>query len=388
MKRNLIILIGLWILSLVGISFFGGPVSYGFFFVLTILPVISFIYLVLVMSRFRIYQTLDSKTIVSGAQIPFYFTLQNEDFFTFAGIKVTFFSSFSSINGLDDSIEYELQPLTGVKKKTVLVCNYRGEYQVGINKVIAQDFFRLFNLTFNNRETVWVKVRPKLIQLDRLKSRDISAVTSREIQINPQIPDILVREYIQGDDIRKINWNATAHRNQLMVRKQVGESQPCIGIVMDSQRYYYDEKVFIPVENKMLELNLALSLYYLKKNMEIHSLYYQGSVTEKHIRNIGGFDEYYNILSAFAFKSTNSTDSLFVDAIQCNNLMNTHSVVFIIHEWSEKMAVLAEVLSNNNIPVVAYIVNHDSGSVPDYLGDTMRFEFFRIDPEDDLEQVL
>ena len=54
MKRNRLIFLILWILSLVGISFFGGPVSYGFFTVFTLIPVICLFYLVLVYFFFHI----------------------------------------------------------------------------------------------------------------------------------------------------------------------------------------------------------------------------------------------------------------------------------------------------------------------------------------------
>ena len=45
MKRNRILFLIAWIASVVGISFFGGPVSYGFFALLTLLPLISLLYL-------------------------------------------------------------------------------------------------------------------------------------------------------------------------------------------------------------------------------------------------------------------------------------------------------------------------------------------------------
>ena len=88
MLRNRLILAALWIFSLVGISFYGGPLTYGFFAVMTILPIVLLLYLLLVLARFKIYQHLESREIVSNHKIPFYFTLQNEDLFAFSAVRV------------------------------------------------------------------------------------------------------------------------------------------------------------------------------------------------------------------------------------------------------------------------------------------------------------
>ena len=146
MRRNRIIWATLWVASVVLISFYGGPVSYGIFAVLTLTPVISLAYILLVLARFKIYQYFECPEIVSRHVIPFYFTLQNEDFFAFSGVRVNFYSDFSAIEGLSDDIEYELLPGTKIKKETGLICRYRGEYEVGIRSVVLQDHLRLFSV--------------------------------------------------------------------------------------------------------------------------------------------------------------------------------------------------------------------------------------------------
>ena len=105
MRIRRIILILLWILSLVGISFYGGPVSYGFFAAVTFTPAVSLFYTLFVLFRFKIYQELSTKNVSAGTVSGFYITLQNEDFFTHSGVKVNFFSPFSSINGMDENTE-------------------------------------------------------------------------------------------------------------------------------------------------------------------------------------------------------------------------------------------------------------------------------------------
>ena len=58
MKRNRRILLVLWILSLIGISIRGGQITYGIFFLLTLIPIVSLIYILAVILLFKIYQSL------------------------------------------------------------------------------------------------------------------------------------------------------------------------------------------------------------------------------------------------------------------------------------------------------------------------------------------
>ena len=119
MLRNRLIALALFILSVIAISFYGGPVTYGFFFLTVLIPAISAAYCFLVYLRYRIYQVIVTKNVVVGSPTDYYFTLQNEDFYSFSGIKVEFFSDFSTINELDENNEYELM-VNNVSARVIL----------------------------------------------------------------------------------------------------------------------------------------------------------------------------------------------------------------------------------------------------------------------------
>lgn len=44
-----------------------------------------------------------------------------------------------------------------------------------------------------------------------------------------------VREYVQGDDLRKVHWSTTAHRGQLMVRQDESPQRPDATLVLDTR---------------------------------------------------------------------------------------------------------------------------------------------------------
>ncbi len=387
MNRNRVIFVIAWILSLLGISFFGGALSYGVFALLTAVPVVSLLYLLCVFAFFRIYQEVDSRWLVAGHAVPFFFTLMNEYFFGFAGIRVRLFSSFSTISGLDDGIEYELLPRTGIKKRTTLVCKYRGEYEVGIKQIEIQDYFRLFRLTYKNRETLRVVVKPELISLETLKSVDIANLMPRETEFRASHPDVLVRSYEAGDDVRLINWKVSASVGQLMIRRQTGEEQEGVCILLGTFRSCSDPLVYLPAENKMLETVLALSLYLVKKNIPSKVLYMAGELSEKNVSGLDRFDTFYDAVSGISFREDMTEKELLEMSAGYTGLFSSRAVFIILQSWSGEALNLVRMLNGNNVSAVVYIIGEGAGEKNPESG-MPRAEVHYFSPHADLREVL
>ena len=386
MKRNRRIFLILWILSLVGISFFGGPVSYGFFAVLTLTPIVSLIYLVCVFAFFRIYQELDGKQLVANHTVPFFFTLMNEYWFGFAGIRVRFFSSFSAISGLDDGTEYELLPKTGVTKQTSLVCKYRGEYEVGIKSVEIQDYFRLIRLSYHNKETLRVIVKPNLVELTNLKSIDLSQTMARESMQNQTEPDVLVRNYEPGDDVRQMNWKASARSGQLLIRKRTGEEREGVSILLGTNRCSREQKEYLPVENKMLETALALAYFFAKKNILTHVYYGAETLVEKNVSALNQFDAFYESLCTVEYREDASEADFLAKAAGRREIFQCKTVFLVLHEWTGAALEMLRLLRENNVFAIACLVRDDDpedlpgGKMPGTL-------ILRIGTDEDLTEV-
>ncbi|MBP1529881.1 MAG: hypothetical protein ILA55_05235, partial [Erysipelotrichaceae bacterium] len=160
MRRNRIILMILWILSLIFITVSGTQTAYGFFILLTMIPFLSLFYIFLVNHYFRIDQHINSHDLIANHRSDYRFVLQNDSFIPFAGIRVLFFPDFSSVSDPDMQSEYELFHGNRIVKRNSLICRYRGEYHIGIKAVVIQDFFRLFSFTHKIRRPLFVRVKP------------------------------------------------------------------------------------------------------------------------------------------------------------------------------------------------------------------------------------
>lgn len=385
MRRNRIILAILWILSLVGISFFGGPVSFGFFALFTFAPLVSLLYLILVYFFFHIYQELDSKRLVANHVMPFKFILINEYHFGFVSVRVRFYSSYSSIIGLSDDIEYEFLPGTGITRSTGLNCKYRGEYEVGIKKVELQDYFRLFRLSYKNREPRRVIVKPDTVKLTALGGVDLSLV-AREVEGRSDRKDVLVRDYEPGDDPRYINWKMTARNGRLMTHRFIGEEQDGVGILLGTHRCSRDPGVFLPIENKMLETAIALTLFFSGKNIPVHAYHLALTLNEIHVYGPEQFDHYYERMASVVFREDASED-VFIREIRTRpEIFRCKTIFMVLRDWTGEVMELARLLHESHCSTVIFLIRDD---VPENLpADPIPGTQIRVIPcEADLRQA-
>lgn len=357
MKVRRGIFIALWVLSLIAISFYGGAISYGFFFGMTLIPVISFIYLVCVYLCFRIYQKLESRNTVCGEAVPFYFTLQNDGFCAIAGISVRLYSSFSFVENLPDDIEYELLPGDQFRYDTKLICKYRGEYEVGVKELIVTDFLKLIRMTYKVPGSVKARVLPKLVHLEALGSiSEIMAFLQKESQTERTEPDIIVRDYMAGDAIKQIHWKASAKEGKLKTRNLIGEEKQGISILFDTKRYDKDIQMFLPLENKMLETVLALGLFFAEKNMPLSVLYGQRGMKRSRVEGLKSFDAIYTELSEVVFDKEENPTAIFDQALQQGELYKSRLVLCVFHEMNAEIIGMAEQLADSGVATVIYVI--------------------------------
>lgn len=131
---------------------------------------------------------------------------------------------------------------TGIRGET-LVFDYtvrpvdRGEYIFGNVNVYASSPLRIVKRRFVFQKDQMVPVYPSIIQMQQY---DFLAINNRLSNIGLKKIRKLghtqefeqIKEYVPGDDIRTLNWKATAKQNQLMVNQYQDEkSQPVYSII-------------------------------------------------------------------------------------------------------------------------------------------------------------
>lgn len=357
MKARYFIIPALFILSLVGISNFGGPVTWGFFFVVLSIPLMCFSYIFAVMMSLRIYQKPEGRSMVSGCPSPFTITLQNEGWFSFSSLRIIFYSSFSTISGIEDSTVYEIPPHSGVRKETQLVCRYRGEYSVGIKKIVVGDFLGLFYLTYPIKEPLTVIVAPAMVNLQELRDAVTDEDTTRDSLVNRTRPDIPVREYFPGDELRFINWKASALMQKLMVRETIGEGKDGIALILEPRRFGKTTEEYLPPENKIIECVLALSLYYIGKNIPVDVFYGPLSPNMRALRSHGDVEQLYSDMTSYSFREEGKLAGIMPER---GGLSGYRELGLITERFGNEEYALMEEMNTEHLPLRVYLIEGEA----------------------------
>ncbi|MGL6268948.1 MAG: DUF58 domain-containing protein, partial [Chitinophagaceae bacterium] len=117
----------------------------------------------------------------------------------------------------------------------------RGEYNFGVINIYARSPLGLVIRRFRFGTEQQVPVYPSYLQMRRFQllaiSNRLSEIGVKKIRrIGHSMEFEQIKDYVQGDDIRTINWKATARRNQLMVNNFTDEKSQQVYCVIDKSR--------------------------------------------------------------------------------------------------------------------------------------------------------
>ncbi len=133
--------------------------------------------------------------------------------------------------------------LSGKKKHFTYVLRpkERGEYHFGALNVFTRSILGLVKRRYRFEEGTMLPVYPSFIQMRKYELLAISnKLTMSGIKKIRRVGNTTefdqIKEYIPGDDVRTINWKATARRQKLMVNKYQDERSQNVYSLIDMGR--------------------------------------------------------------------------------------------------------------------------------------------------------
>lgn len=157
-----------------------------------------------------------------------------------------------------DEINYFLRPTE------------RGEYSFGNLNVYVASPLRIISRRFTFNKDLMVPTYPSYIQL---RKYDLIAFSNNLFQygikkirrIGHTMEFEQIKEYVPGDDIRTLNWKATAKKNALMVNQFQDEKSQSVYMVIDKGRVMKMPFNGLSLLDYAINATLVLSNVILKK---------------------------------------------------------------------------------------------------------------------------
>ena len=161
----------------------------------------------------------------------------------------------------------------------------RGEYHFGHLNCYVSTKLNLIKrrFTFNNEQMV--KVYPSFIQM---RQYDFLAIDNRLAltglkkvrRIGHTMEFEQIKEYVTGDDVRTINWKATAKQAQLMVIQFQDEKSQPVYSVIDTSRVMKMPFEGLKLLDYAINSSLAFSNVALKKNDKVGLLTFSNVLSD------------------------------------------------------------------------------------------------------------
>lgn len=180
-------------------------------------------------------------------EIPFQF--QNRNFEIRRKIK----------NSAQDDFQYYLRPVE------------RGEYLFGFLNIYVASPLRLISKRYKFDGEAMIPTYPSYIQLRKYDliafSHNLFQYGVKKIRrIGHTMEFEQIKEYVQGDDIRTLNWNATAKKNQLMINQFQDEKSQNVYMAIDKGRTMKMPFNEMSLLDYSINTTLVLSNVILKKH--------------------------------------------------------------------------------------------------------------------------
>ena len=117
----------------------------------------------------------------------------------------------------------------------------RGEYFFGIINLFVRGALNMVVRQIKSGEEKKVVVYPSYLQMKKYQlmavTNQLQATGSRRLRkLGSSLEFEQIKEYVQGDDYRRLNWKATARKNSLMVNNYTDERSQQVVCLIDKGR--------------------------------------------------------------------------------------------------------------------------------------------------------
>ena len=266
----------------------------------------------------------------------------------------------------DFSLHIELKAKEKLNLKYTIQPNIRGSYEFGKTHLLVDAPWNLVRRIITIENDCQVAVYPSYLQMKKYGLMAFSSLATegikkiRRIGTNAEFEHI--RSYVQGDDIRTINWKATSRRNELMVNQYEDEKAQQIYFAIDTSRSMMMPFNKLSLLDYAINTSLSLANIALKKYDKIGLVTFNKAIqsTLKASNKSGQL----KIFNEHLYRLEQSKGEANFDLLlrTSRNLIKGRSLIFLYSNFESSYALeralpMLQRLNKNHLLVVVFFRN-------------------------------
>ena len=288
------------------VLFYGGKVPYVMFYTAIALIFVSLLYLAASLIFCDVLCILDRRDVVKGGDIILTVEIKNNSPLFIPYINITFKKSVEFQYEMKDVL-LSVAGFAGKRARVALTSRFRGKYDVNIPEVRLMDFLGIVSIPVKYPKLPDVLVYPHVSEID-----EFAAVGKFDIdnQMNPDniSEDITavsdVREYMEGDGMRRIHWNLSARMMSFMSKNYENITKSRLTMLINLSRqtdFDYEKRLYL--EDRLIETAVSIVFHFLNKFWNVTLCYYESEYYTYSLSEASMFGMAYDHLAFVEFSA-------------------------------------------------------------------------------------
>ncbi|AEE96933.1 DUF58 domain-containing protein [Mahella australiensis] len=251
--------------------FTGGSLPYMILYIYGFSMLFSFLWAIISVNILYTSIKVDKQSVVVGDSIQISMDIENPSFLPipYVAIGADLLSDMLAQKHISRHIS--LGPRHEVSFEDILQCGHYGFYDMDSITLRVEDAFGIFAVNKRLASHLILRVYPKWYNLNRLSLSSYQQMgnISGKHRIMEDFADIGgIRQYRDGDSIKRVHWKLSAKRDELLVKDFVFNSNTQVCVIIDTYKPDFESNT-AELSERMAEC--AASILYYCLNSEMHT---------------------------------------------------------------------------------------------------------------------
>ncbi|MCL2087338.1 MAG: DUF58 domain-containing protein [Oscillospiraceae bacterium] len=388
MKEYRIFYFILCFISFVTVFAYQGGLTLVIFITMLLLPLVSFLFLLLSCSMVRVQVKCDENVLRKREYGTLKIEVSNKFLFPVHDLRLYgLFIDVGELKPEKKALLLEVRALGNISFDLPFCFRYRGQYRVGADFFELRDLLGLWTLKRQVDKVFDVIVIPRdlnVLENKEVNEDDTSTASRAMGGFNNSVFSSL-REYKSGDTLKQIHWKLSAKQDELISKELEQPLNHSAVVFADFNVGYRDEQTFLSITDAIIETMLSINKLIITENNSVKNFWQDTEKCES--LDVADVVNYSRLLYTLSLLPPGGGSSLFSELLHLflKEAAQEKSVYFILPKITESFIELYKhigFLSRKNVTLITFAPHKESNSSGsrygfDSLVDDEHYEYMR-----------